>query len=105
MSKKPTTLVTCIALLLLGSMWGQTQSQVPFDLVLQGGRVIDPETGLDGIRNVGIRGDRVVEGCPLTHLTAVKWSTSLVWWWLRVSSTSMRTVSQTRRTSSKRMTA
>src|SRR5215472_7965688 len=25
-----------------------------YDLVIQGGRVIDPETGLDGIRNVGI---------------------------------------------------
>ena len=32
-----------------------------YDLVLQGGRVIDPETGLDGIRNVGIRGDRIME--------------------------------------------
>ena len=29
------------------------------DLVLIGGRVIDPETGLDGIRNVGIRGDSI----------------------------------------------
>ena len=28
-----------------------------FDVVLTGGRVIDPETGLDAIRNVGIRGD------------------------------------------------
>ncbi|MEP7272272.1 MAG: amidohydrolase family protein, partial [Acidobacteriota bacterium] len=31
-----------------------------FDLVLTGGRVIDPETGLDAIRNVGIRGDTIV---------------------------------------------
>lgn len=31
------------------------------DIVLTGGRVIDPETGLDDIRNVGIRGDRIVE--------------------------------------------
>lgn len=30
-----------------------------YDLVLKGGRVIDPETGLDGIRNVGIRGDTI----------------------------------------------
>jgi N-acyl-D-aspartate/D-glutamate deacylase len=28
-----------------------------FDLVLVGGRVIDPETGLDAIRNIGVRGD------------------------------------------------
>ncbi|HSL72809.1 MAG TPA: amidohydrolase family protein, partial [Longimicrobiales bacterium] len=30
-----------------------------FDIVLVGGRVIDPETHLDGVRNVGIRGDRI----------------------------------------------
>jgi N-acyl-D-aspartate/D-glutamate deacylase len=27
-----------------------------YDIVLRGGRVIDPETGLDGVRNVGING-------------------------------------------------
>ncbi|HUF05361.1 MAG TPA: amidohydrolase family protein [Aridibacter sp.] len=32
-----------------------------YDVVLKGGRVIDPETGLDAIRNVGIRGDRIAE--------------------------------------------
>lgn len=32
-----------------------------FDLVLAGGRVIDPETGLDAIRNVGIRGDAIAQ--------------------------------------------
>ncbi|MEE8079513.1 MAG: amidohydrolase family protein [Pseudomonadales bacterium] len=31
------------------------------DLALIGGRVMDPETGLDATRNVGIRGDRIVE--------------------------------------------
>ena len=30
-----------------------------FDLVLKGGRVIDPETSLDAIRNIGIRGDTI----------------------------------------------
>jgi N-acyl-D-aspartate/D-glutamate deacylase len=30
-----------------------------FDLVLRGGRVIDPESGLDAVRDVGITGDRV----------------------------------------------
>lgn len=30
-----------------------------YDVVVRGGRVIDPETGLDGIRNIGIRGDRI----------------------------------------------
>ena len=27
-----------------------------FDVVIEGGRVIDPETGLDATRSVGIRG-------------------------------------------------
>ncbi len=38
-------------------------AQVPeaYDIVLSGGRVMDPETGLDAVRNVGIRGDRIVE--------------------------------------------
>jgi len=31
-----------------------------FDIVLVNGRVVDPETGLDAIRNVGIRGDTIV---------------------------------------------
>jgi len=30
-----------------------------FDLVLEGGRVMDPETGLDAIRNVGVRDGRI----------------------------------------------
>ncbi len=32
-----------------------------FDLVILNGRVIDPETGLDAIRNVGVRGDTIVK--------------------------------------------
>jgi N-acyl-D-aspartate/D-glutamate deacylase len=31
-----------------------------YDLVLEGGRVIDPETGLDAVRNVGIRDGKIV---------------------------------------------
>ena len=30
-----------------------------FDLVLEGGRVMDPETGLDAVRNVGIRDGKI----------------------------------------------
>ena len=30
------------------------------DIVITGGRVIDPETGLDAIRNVAIEGDKIV---------------------------------------------
>ena len=35
-------------------------AQERYDLVLAGGRVMDPETGLDAVRNVGIRGSVVV---------------------------------------------
>ena len=31
----------------------------PYDLVIKGGRVIDPETGLDAVRHVGIKGGRI----------------------------------------------
>src|SRR5580698_6606738 len=31
-----------------------------YDLVIEGGRVVDPETGLDGVRNVGIREGKIV---------------------------------------------
>src|SRR5882757_2791260 len=49
-------------LLLLLSLSLAAQSQKPdFDIVLKNGRVIDPDTGLDAVRNVGIRGNRIVE--------------------------------------------
>ena len=43
--------VLVVSFLLVSSLVAAQQ----FDLVLEGGRVMDPETGLDGIRNVGIR--------------------------------------------------
>jgi hypothetical protein len=33
---------------------------VPYDLVISNGRVVDPETGLDGIRNIGIQDGSIV---------------------------------------------
>ena len=30
-----------------------------YDLVIAGGRVIDPETNLDAVRNVGIKGEKI----------------------------------------------
>ena len=35
-------------------------AEEPFDVVLAGGRVIDPETGLDAVRDVGIRDGKIV---------------------------------------------
>jgi N-acyl-D-aspartate/D-glutamate deacylase len=37
-----------------------TVSAQQYDLVLEGGRVMDPETGLDGVRNVGIHDGKIV---------------------------------------------
>ena len=31
-----------------------------YDLLIKGGRVIDPSLGLDGVRDVGIAGGRIV---------------------------------------------
>ena len=36
------------------------QTAATYDLVVSNGRVMDPETGLDAVRNVGIRGGRIV---------------------------------------------
>ncbi len=33
----------------------------PFDIVIRNGRVIDPASGLDGVRSVGIRGGKIAE--------------------------------------------
>src|SRR5688500_3314109 len=48
-------------------------AQQPYDLVITGGRVIDPESGVDGIRHIGIRGDRIadISAAPLTGRDAI----------------------------------
>jgi N-acyl-D-glutamate deacylase len=47
--------------------------QGPFDVVVANGRVIDPETGLDGVRSVGIRDGRieVISRTPLRGRTVL----------------------------------
>ncbi len=37
------------------------QPKDQFDIVFSGGRIIDPETGLDAVRNIGIRNGRIVQ--------------------------------------------
>jgi N-acyl-D-aspartate/D-glutamate deacylase len=44
--------------LLSGSAAG-AQNTAEYDIVLAGGRVMDPESGLDDVRNVGIRGGKI----------------------------------------------
>ena len=48
-------LVAISAVLVPALSWSAT-----YDLVIRGGRVLDPETGLNAVRNIGIRGDRIV---------------------------------------------
>ena len=48
-------IVLCLAMV-LSPVLASSQS---YDLVVQGGRVIDPETGLDAVRNVGISQGRI----------------------------------------------
>jgi dihydroorotase-like cyclic amidohydrolase len=43
------------------SLTAYTQSTIIYDVVLKGGRVIDPETKLDAIRNVGIINNRIAQ--------------------------------------------
>jgi N-acyl-D-aspartate/D-glutamate deacylase len=35
-----------------------------YDVVIEGGRVMDPETGADGVRNIGIRGGKIARISP-----------------------------------------
>jgi dihydroorotase len=65
---------------LLGGGRAAHAQTTEFDLVLASGRVMDPETGLDAVRNVGIRGDRIVEisASPLRGKTSVDVSDLIV---------------------------
>jgi len=40
-------------------VYGHAKSQIEFDIVLRNGRVMDPDTGLDAIRDIGISGKRI----------------------------------------------
>ena len=51
----------------------RAQTGERFDIVLSGGRVLDPQTGLDAVRDVGIRGDRIdaISDGPLTGAVVI----------------------------------
>ncbi len=49
------------AIMIFASILSSLAQTPDYDIVLKNGRVIDPETGLDAVRNVGIRGNRIVE--------------------------------------------
>jgi imidazolonepropionase-like amidohydrolase len=51
--------LVALSALALSSAPADAQRSTPLDVVLVGGRVLDPESGLDAVRHVGIRGGRV----------------------------------------------
>ena len=57
-----------IVLVSLGGLVACAQAPPPsYDLVVANGRVLDPESGLDGVRHIGIRGGAIaaVSTAPL----------------------------------------
>jgi len=61
MIPKSLRILLCLYLTLCLGIVAIAQTDVQFDIVLVGGRVIDPETKLDGIRNVGILNNRIAQ--------------------------------------------
>src|SRR5216684_5175798 len=59
-SRHGATMRKPIFFLLLLALTTTVVSAQQLDLVLEGGRVMDPETGLDAVRNVGIRGGKII---------------------------------------------
>jgi cytosine/adenosine deaminase-related metal-dependent hydrolase len=59
-------------LLLLPSLGAQSANQ--YDVVIAGGRVMDPESGLDAVRHIGIRDDKIsaISEQPLTGKTVLQ---------------------------------
>jgi len=53
-------LIACSGALALVALAPGLHAQEVYDIVIAGGRVMDPETGLDAVRYVGIRGQSVV---------------------------------------------
>jgi N-acyl-D-aspartate/D-glutamate deacylase len=53
-------MINRLPLLALAFLCASSAVAQSYDLVLSGGRVMDPESGLDAVRNIGITGDRIV---------------------------------------------
>ena len=48
-----------LTLAILATATGAVSAQDPYDLVIINGRVIDPESGLDAVRSIGVRAGRI----------------------------------------------
>ena len=64
---------TIALLLTLVAIWTAAVPAVRYDLAIVGGRVMDPETGLDAVRNVAIRGGTIetITAEPLQATTTI----------------------------------
>jgi N-acyl-D-aspartate/D-glutamate deacylase len=64
--------IVCLAVI-VACGWGASAAVQDHDLVLLNGRVIDPESGLDAVRNVGVRGGSIVaiDAGPLRGTTQI----------------------------------
>ena len=67
-----TTVMIALAIGLAGCV-APPPSEAPYDLVVANGRVIDPESGLDAVRHVGIRGGAIaaLSATPLTGMRVI----------------------------------
>jgi dihydroorotase len=64
---------TCAAAALLATRVRQAEATEAFDVVIAGGRVMDPESSVDAIRNVGIRNGKIaaISERPLSGKTSI----------------------------------
>ena len=49
-----------LAIVAMGPISELLEAQESYDVVIRSGRVMDPETGLDAVRNIGINGQTIV---------------------------------------------
>jgi N-acyl-D-aspartate/D-glutamate deacylase len=78
---KPGGFVSCLPFVFGATLFGvvmvragnQAAANPGYDLVIADGRVVDPETGLNAVRNVGITGGRIaaISATPLTGKTTI----------------------------------
>lgn len=67
----------------LPGLWAQMSVSItpPYDIVLANGRVIDPETKLDAVRNIGIKDGRIAAISPSALqgqvVVATRWSSAV----------------------------
>jgi N-acyl-D-aspartate/D-glutamate deacylase len=61
MASSPIKTLLCFLLTIYTGNTIKAQSEIQFDIVLAGGRIIDPETRLDAIKNVGILNNRIAQ--------------------------------------------